>query len=135
MNRINPLYIGALLVLILGFMILKLSDIKEDYSDAKSEYKETFKIANELSGLKSVYANKAKTKKSLQKVLRNATLRASKVQTKSKKSGMSISAKSMDMKALNYLMGKVLNGTYQIDRLKIKQLSEHRVSLDMEIKW
>ena len=135
MNRINPLYIGALLVLILGFMILKLSDVKEDYSDAKSEYKETFKIANELSGLKSVYANKAKTKKSLQKVLRNATLRASKVQTKSKKSGMSISAKSMDMKALNYLMGKVLNGTYQIDRLKIKQLSEHRVSLDMEIKW
>jgi len=135
MNRINPLYIGALLVLILGFMILKLSDIKEDYSDAKSEYKETFKIANELSGLKSVYANRAKTKKSLQKVLRNATLRASKVQTKSKKSGMSISAKSMDMKALNYLMGKVLNGTYQIDRLKIKQLSEHRVSLDMEIKW
>ncbi len=135
MNRINPLYIGALLLLILGFMVVELNSVKEEYSEAKESYKETLKIANELSGLKNVYANKAKTKKSLQKVLRNATLRASKIQSKSKKSGMSISAKSMDMKALNYLIGKVLNGTYQIERLKIKQLSEYRVSLDMEIKW
>ncbi len=135
MNRINPLYIGVLLVLVLGFMMLKLGEVKEEYLEAKESYKETLKIANELSGLKSVYANKTITKKSLQKILRNVTLKASKIQSKSKKSGMSISAKSMDMKALNYLMGKLLNGTYQIETFKIKQLSETKASLDMEIKW
>ncbi len=135
MNRINPLHIGILLFVLLGFLLFKLSEAKSEYREAKSSYKETLAIANELSGLKAVYADRSRSKKSLQKILRHTSLRSTEIEKNIKKSGISISAKSMDMKALNFLMGKLLNGTYQIEGIKIKQLSDTKVSLNVEIKW
>jgi hypothetical protein len=41
----------------------------------------------------------------------------------------------MNLKALNTLLGKVLNATFYISELKIKRLSEKSASLKMEIKW
>ena len=52
-----------------------------------------------------------------------------------KKSSMLISSTSMEKNALNTLMGKILNGAYNISSLKIKKLSENSVSFEMEIKW
>lgn len=135
MNRINPIYVGALLLIIVGFMLLNLSSAKDEYAEAKVSYKETLIIANELSGLKAVYADKKKIKKSLQKILNSSVLKESKIEQQSKKSGTTLSSKAMNMTAVNYLMGKLLNGTYQIKSMKIKRLSETKVTLDMEIKW
>lgn len=135
MNRINPIYFGALLLIILGFMLLNLSSAKDEYAEAKVSYQETLLVANELSTLKEVYADKKKTKKSLQKILNNSVLKESKIEQQSKKSGITLSSKVMNMTAVNYLMGKLLNETYQIKSMRIKRLSETKVTLYMEIKW
>ena len=135
MNRVNPFYIGISLFIVLIFVMLKLSGVSDEYYNAKESYKETLVLANELHGLKDIYANKLETKKSLQKILNHSALKSAEIKQQSKKSSIKISSQSMDMKTLNFLMAKILNGTYQIKNLKIKQLSKIRVSLDMEIKW
>ena len=135
MNRINPLYVGISLFVILIFVFLKLSSVSDEYYDAKESYKETLTLVNELSGLKEVYSNKSIAKESLQKILNHSSLKSVEIKQKNTKSTIKLSCASMDMKALNFLMGKILNGTYQVKNLKIKQLSKIRVTLDMEIKW
>ena len=135
MNRINPLHIGALLLVVLLFSIFKLSSAKSDLVKVKEEYKEVRELATSLSGLKTVYADKKSVKKALERVLKLSSLRSANIQQKSKKSGVTLSSVSMDKNALNSLMGKLLNGAYQINSFKIKKLSDSKVSFEMEIKW
>jgi len=135
MNRINPLYIGLSLVVLLSFISYKLNMVTNEYDVAKSEYKETLALANELKSLKNVYGDKKRVKKSLQKILNHSSLRVSEINKSFTKSTLKIDAKTIDVKALNFLMGKLLNGTYQITNIKIKKLSDLRVSLELEIKW
>jgi len=135
MNRINPLHIGALLVVVLLFSIFKLSGAKSDLSEVKAEFRETQELATKLSGLKSTYADKKSVKKSLERVLKISSLRSANIVKKSTKGAIVLSSSSMDKNALNSLMGKLLNGAYQINSFKIKKLSDSKVSFEMEIKW
>ncbi len=135
MNRINPLHIGILLIVILLFSFVSLGNTKVELQNAKDEYALTEKVATQLVALKDAYGNKKAMKKSLKRILNLSSLRASKIEQKMKKSGVVLSSESMDKNALNSLMGKLLNGTYNITSFKIKKLSEEKVSFDMEIKW
>ncbi|QSZ40703.1 hypothetical protein GJV85_00735 [Sulfurimonas aquatica] len=135
MNQISPLHIGAFLIALLAFTFFQLSNLQEELVDASDSYAESEKLAVELSSLKEVYASKSKTKKAIDRVLNQSTLRSTDLDIKRTKSSISIASKSIDAKALNSLMGKILNASYNITRLKIKKLSETKASLDMEIKW
>lgn len=135
MNRVNPLYIGILLLLILAFVSFKLSEVKSDLKDAKDDYKKTLILAIDLSSLKEVYADKAKLKESLQRILKQPYLRSSNIVQVFKDSGATISSQSIDIDALNLLMGKILNASFNVVSLDIKKLSDTNASLDMEIKW
>jgi len=135
MNRVNPLHIGALLAVVILFLFFKLSGVKSELKEANKSFIESEKLAVNLSTLKAVYADKKKTKKSLEKILSNRTLKTSGLIVKHSKKSVHISAKTIDALVLNTLMGKVLNGSYNITMLKIKKLNETKASLDMEIKW
>jgi len=125
MNRINPLYLGAFLVVLLVFSSFKLSGAKSDLTDMKEAYKQSSKLSTELSGLKKVYSKKVKL----------SALKTASVVQKTTKTGVILSSKGMNIKELNSLMSKVLNGTYNVTALKVKKLSKTKVSLHMEIKW
>ncbi len=135
MNRINPLHLGLLLIVILIFVIFKLNNAKVELLEAKESYKETLIVAKELTDLKKVYADKKKLKKTLQRILQLSSLRSAKIVKTSKKTYMILSSKSIDKKALNTLMAKILNANFNLNSLKIKRLSEKKASLYMEIKW
>ena len=135
MNRINPLYLALLLLFVLLMLVFKLENAKSELSEAKEEYKATAALVSELSGLKKVYADKKKVKKELVRVLNNPLLKKLDMQQHTTGSAMRIDIKSIDAKALNYLMGKVLNNSYNITALTIKRLSDEKASLQMEIKW
>ncbi|MBU0720378.1 hypothetical protein KJ877_03480 [bacterium] len=135
MNRINPLYIGVLLLIILGFLVFKLNGSKADLIEAKELYKETLKVSTELNGLKNVYDQSKKTSNAIQAVLKHTSLQSAKIEQKVKNSGITISSESMDAKSLNILMSKLLNGAYNITSFKIKKLSDTKTSFYMEIKW
>ncbi len=135
MNRINPLYIALLLVMILGLSIVKLNGSKEELKESKVSYADTALVSTKLSDLKNMYADKTKIKKSLQVILKNNALKSAALDYKFSNSSLSISSKSMNIQTLNLLMGKVLNKSYNIDTLHVKRLNDAKVSLKMEIRW
>ncbi len=135
MNQINPIYLGLLLVVFLFLSIFKLDEQRTELLEAKQSYKTTQKLTSELKDLKNLYSSKVKIKRELQRILNNPILKASSLVNKFSSSGVKISSKSMDFNALNKLMGKVLNASYNISSMKIKKLSDTKVSLSMEIKW
>ncbi len=135
MNRINPVHVAILLLVILAFLLMKLSVVKSDLEQAESEYKKTQEVASKIVGLKKAYGEKSHVKKSLDKILSLSQLKSAKLEKKIKKNSIVISSGSMNKKALNTLMGKILNGAFNISTFKIKKLTQNSVSLEMEIKW
>ena len=135
MNQINPLHIGGLILTLLAFLMFQLSGVKSELAEAKSEFAKSEKIAIDLSSLKAVYADKRKTKKALERMLSQSSLRSAGLDVRRTKEFVKISSPSIDSRVLNSLMGKILNGSYKISQLKIKKLSETKASLLLEIKW
>jgi len=135
MNRVNPIHIAILLIVVLGFFMMKLSSAKDELVEVKELYQETLQLSTQLKGLAQVYSSKNEAKKSLQKILKHPILNAVDIKKKVTKSSMTISSPSLNKKALNLLMGKLLNGSYNIYSFKIKRLSSDKASFKMEIKW
>jgi hypothetical protein len=125
MNRINPLYLGLFLIVLLLFVSFKLSSAKSELAEAKEAYKESSKLSIELSGLKKVYSKKVNL----------SSLKSASVVQKRTKTGVILNSASMSSKELNALMSKVLNSAYNVTELKIKKLSPTKASLHLEIKW
>ncbi len=135
MNRVNPLHIGILLVVLLSFVILELNGIKDELIEVKESYKETLVMARELNALDGVYSDKQRIKKSLSRILKQSSLKSANIKQNIGKSSVVLSSASMSKVAINSLMAKILNGSYDLTSLKIKRLSAKTVSLKMEIKW
>lgn len=135
MNRINPIHIAILLVVVLIFTLVKLHTAKEEFASVKASYKETLELATKINELKRNYFDKVKVQSELGRILRKPILRQANIIKKVTNSGILLTSKNMDLIALNKLLGKVLNTTFYISELQIKQLNEKSASLKMEIKW
>ena len=135
MNQINPLQIGGLLLVVILFLFFKLSGVQSEIVEADQSFKKSEKLALDVSALKNVYADKKRTQERLEKIFSNRKLHTANLKIKKQKKLVKVSSESIDSSALNYLMGKVLNDSYNITTLKIKQLSKEKASLEMEIKW
>lgn len=135
MNQINPLHIGAVLVVLLAFLFFKLSDAKSSLQEEKLLYQESKNLALQLSSLKEIYGQKEKTLLSVKRLLSQSSIKSSGVTMQQSKEGLILSAKSMNLTALNSLMGKLINGSYKIAALNIERVNESHASLKVEIKW
>jgi biopolymer transport protein ExbB/TolQ len=135
MNRINPLYIGVFLLVVLIMSIYSLNSAKQSLRESKKSFKETQKVADQLSGLKKAYADEKSNQTGIKRLLLHSSLKSSVIKADYKKSGVKILSEDMDKKALDFLMGKLLNSTYDIRKMKIKRLSDEKAELELEIKW
>lgn len=135
MNRINPLHIGLLLVVILMFLAINLSNTKRELAEVTKSYTLTAKLSTHLSGLKEVYDDKDKIKLSLEKILEQASFKSAKIDQELKTTQMIISSHDMDITTLNALMSQLLNGVYTISTLKITKISQTHASFYIEITW
>lgn len=134
MNQINPLHIGTLLGVFILFLFFQLTSVKEELKEADKSYKVSEKLAVDLSSLKSVYADKKKSKVGIKHILNQPLIKQAKLTINMNKKSIYISSKSVSAKVLNSLMGKLLNSTYKITSLKIKKLDETKASLNMEVQ-
>ena len=135
MNRLNPLHIIILLIVLLVFVMLKLNTVKEEMVDAKSSYKQITVLADKIKGLKSTYFNKNRVQRAINQILRNYTLKDAKIMKKVSDSSILLTSKNMKMHSLNFLLGKILNGDYIVSELQIKKIDDKTASLRLEIKW
>jgi hypothetical protein len=132
---VNPVYIGALLVMFLVMSLYLLNSSKSALAESKKSFKETQKIANQIKGLKDAYANEVVAKKNLVRLLANNSFKSAGIKAEYKNNGVDISSNNMNKQALDLLMGKVLNSSYDIRALKIKKLSDNIAQVEMEIRW
>lgn len=135
MRAINPIYIGLLLVSILAMSIFSLNSAKTELRESKVSFKESSKIANELSGLKKAYLKNSSSQKNLKRILNQKILKEAKLDVKFKKNSVSLESKKMGKRALDFLMTNILNGTYNVTSMKIKKLNKSKASFEMEIRW
>ena len=132
MSRVNPLYILLFLVILLGFFSMKLSHAKDELFHAQQNYKETLFLVNELSSLKNIYENKQANKASLKRILLGSKV---KLEQQKRQDSIVFFADKMDYSTLNALVGKLLNGSFEVKALEIKKQNEESARLWMEIKW
>ena len=135
MKSVNPLHIIVLLFVVLVFLLLQLSQAKEGLVESKAVYKETLTLATQLKLLDKAYGDKKSVRKSIGIVLKQHSLKSTNIVQSIGKSSMIISSQSMDKVALNSLMSKILNGSYNVRSMKIKRLSDTNVNFSMEIQW
>lgn len=135
MNRVNPVHIIILLVVLLAFVMLKLTTAREQLTNEKEAYAKTLVLADKIKGLKSTYFNKIKVQKEINKLLRRSILRSANIEKKVTHSSLLLSSENMNIRSLNFLLGKILNGTYVVSELKIKRLSDKTAAIRLEIKW
>lgn len=135
MRAINPIYIGLLLVVVLLVSIFSLNSAKSELIESKNKFTEKLEIANELDGLKKSYSKDSSSQKNLKRILSQKALKSANLNVKFKKGSVSLESKEMDRKSLNFLMTKILNGTYNVTNMKIKKLNDSKASFEMEIQW
>lgn len=135
MNRINPLHVAILIVIVLLFFMFKLSGAKDDLAQTKELYKETLELSTELNSLNKAYQDKNRVRKSVNRLLKQSSVASANLIQNVGKSSIVLSSKSINKNALNSLMGKILNGSYNVYSFKIKNIDNKNASFKMEIKW
>ncbi|MFA7353100.1 MAG: hypothetical protein WCZ70_00625 [Sulfurimonadaceae bacterium] len=133
MNRIHPLYIAPFLIVFIVILGVKISQVKVGLHEAKSEFQKALEISYEISKLKDIYDDKDKTLKSLSAILKHSSLKSVSLEQKVVAKKIYISSKSMRKSNLNFLISKLLNGSYTITALEIKAINQEEASLKMEI--
>jgi septal ring factor EnvC (AmiA/AmiB activator) len=121
--------------MLLVLSIYSLNSAKNSLRESKESFKSTQKIAYELSGLKKAYSEKKSKQRDMKRLLAQNVLKSATINADYKNSGVSISSKSINKNALDLLMSKLLNSTYDIRKMRIKRLNDEKAELDLEIKW
>ena len=135
MNRINPIHIAGLLVVVLLFLLMQLSSVKQELQESKELYEETFVLSTRLSSLHEIYSDKQKVQKSIHRILKQSSLKRVKIDKKVKTSGITLTGSGLTKLEINSLMGKIINGSYNIHALQIKKMDKNKISFMLEIRW
>lgn len=120
--------------MLIAIFVFKLNSTKNELNEAKTSHKETMQVATKITDFKKVYAY-AGAKDSLVRFLSSSLFAKAEIIKKEKKSSMKLSSNAIELKALNLLMGKILNSTYNIKSMTIKRLNDKKASFEVEILW
>ena len=135
MNYINPLNILLFLVSILLIVFVQLNQKEHLYDEVKQSYEETSTLVDKTKRLKQIYKNKQVIVKKFERILQSSVLSNATIEKKKTYAGLKINIANMNKRSLEFLLSKVLNGSYKITSLEVKKLSSEKASLKMEIQW
>lgn len=134
MRQINPLYISLLFVVVLLLVFIKLHNAKEDQNRAKSDLVKTEMMAKRIVALKRNWDDGKARERALEKVLKASVLRNAGLIKKRKGKIITVTTKKVDAKAVEFLLNKLLNGTYAIRNIQLRRLNNEYASMRMEIE-
>jgi len=135
MSRVNPLHIIVLLIVVVLFGFFKLSTIKSELQEEQKSYQASQKVATELLAYKKLYGDKKRVINGLRKIIKAPSLKAANIQLSRKSKSVELRSDSMELRELNRLFSKILNGAYKIKRFTIKSLDATHASVMVEIAW
>ncbi len=130
MRSINPLYLLALLTVLVLFVGYESMRSKEELRMSIAEYERTKELTHKLLALKKAYDG-SKSKKLAGMLKKEKRFKAVKLQQSA--SALQMRAKRVSVAVLNALLAKVLNDNYRITRFELKRLGSKYVSFTLEI--
>lgn len=132
--KINPLYVGLLLIATLFFVIYQLNSSKTELRESKNALIKIETMAEEIDALKRTWDNPKSASAALERLIAASQLKSANLQTSKKRGLLVISSKKADLKATNYFFSKLFNGAYILQKFDIKRLDDESVSFSVEIK-
>lgn len=132
--KINPLYVGLLLIATLIFVIYQLNSSKAALREGKNALIKIETMAEEIDALKRTWDNPKSSSAALERLVAAPQLKSANIQTSKKRGQLVLSSKKADLKATNYFFGKLFNGAYILQKFDIKRLDDESVSFSVEIK-
>jgi len=132
--KINPLYIGLLLVIALIFSIYRLNESKIELHDNKIALVKIENMADEIDALKRAWDSPKTTTAALKRLLKSPALKSANIQKVKKRGVVILKSKKANLKATNYFFVKLFNGAYTLDKFEVKRLDEESVSFSVEIQ-
>jgi hypothetical protein len=134
MNKINPLYALAFVVLLLVFLIISSERMQSASKRVNSDILNTQSVAKELTLLKSRWSDKKAIKERINSILLNPTVASQISKKEASAKRYTVEFKTLDKRGFDWLMNKVLNSFLRIDKIKVDRVSKKSVYLRIEFK-
>lgn len=133
MKQINPLYVALLLLAALVVVTVKLYQSNQMQKEAIASLHETETMAKRIVALKKTWDENKKNVITLERLLKSPMLRNVEITQQKKQDRLILKAERIDKKSADYLLNKLLNGSYTISVLKIRRLGEQEASFHVEV--
>lgn len=133
MRQVNPLVAALVLFLLLAFVIVRLEHAKESLDEARADLRDSRAIAERIVALNQSWGDSPQREKALQRLLASPQLRSVEIEKKKGRDTMNVSAKNMPMKEATYLLNKLLNGTYTIEKMDVSQVDDAHLRVEVEV--
>jgi len=132
--KINPLYVGLLLIMGFIFSIYQLAESKSQLRESKNALLKIEAMAEEIDALKRAWDNPKTTINAINRILKAPQLKSANIQKIKKRGHIILQSKKADLKATNYFFVKLFNGAFILEKFEVKRLDDQTVSFSVEIK-
>jgi len=132
-KQINPLYIALLLIAALVVVTLKLDRAQELQKQSVAALQESESTAKRIVALQKEWDDGKASRAKFDRILDAAPLRGIDFNRQNKADRIIISAETIEKRAADYLLNKLLNGAFVIKSLKLRRLDDRQASLQLEV--
>lgn len=133
MRQINPFVAALLLLLVLAFVIVRLTGAKDSLGEAKAQLQESRTMAERIVALKESWGSSPQKASRLQKLLASPQLRTAGIEKTTGRDTVNIVAENIEMKAAAYLLNKLFNDTYTIRSMEVVRVDSAHLRLKVEV--
>jgi len=131
--KINPLYLGLLLIVALIFSVYQLGESKSQLHESKNALLKIEAMAEEIDALKRAWDTPKSTITALDRLLKAPQLKSANIQKTKKRALIVLRSKKANLKATNYFFVKLFNGAYILKKFNVERLDDESVSFSVEI--
>jgi len=129
MNKINPLYIVALLLFLLIIVVYKNSSMQEKMQYQQTMNKQTLQEAKELASLKKAFKSEGRNRAMFESILNHPHLKKFNVEKDVAKGRYEIKYENLNKQAFDALSSKLFNSTLKIDSFTFNRLNDNNISV------
>ncbi|WP_072682461.1 hypothetical protein [Arcobacter sp. LA11] len=128
MNKLNPMYILALMITVFIVSFVSVSNKKEEYKNSIQTYENVKMKSKDFKEYKKTWFNKNQIRRKIDNIVRNSTFRKEKILKVENSNIIKLKIESKNPRVLNKFLNKILN-----EKLILKKLDIQKRSISMEI--
>lgn len=121
MNKINPLYILALMFTFVVLSFVQVDESKSSFIQKAQEFENLKYKAKEYKQLSASWASKENSIKTVNQIVNSAQFRKHKILKVETQKNIKVKIESQDAKVLNSFLNKILNKQLIINKMEVQK--------------